>query len=332
MLRQRIDDAAIETYINAVKTSDSAAARKQFLKNLLAEADKLGLTVYGQDNLIGHLLLDISIGDSLEINAPGELSLTVMNNCVKIENLKINKFSVADCEMRDSFVNCPQSGLKKFGWRNYSGHNYCSPNDMFDFKLSMLPNWLKKLSETADAIARAKKQIEKTRKIAEIQADMLQGTLEALPSSVQAQLPELKCCIQRFPEQRSFGLWLYNVEVDRPKPSFDDPYKFIFKPGEEYTKFSPDDRVYLETTRRMLDKKKAEARPDVHCRKMRQARSRQNTDQVRIRNLVRLRRSRIQLAVQGSDVSPGFQEASESGSGTNRKLGWRVDRLGNARL
>lgn len=203
MLRQRIDDAAIETYINAVKTSDSAAARKQFLKNLLAEADKLGLTVYGQDNLIGYLLLDISIGDSLGFNAPGKLTLIVMNHCVEIENLTINKFSVADCEMRDSFVNCPQSGLKKFGWHNYSGHNYRSPNDVFDFKLAMLPNWLKKLSKTADAIARAKKQIEKTRKIAEIQADMLQGTLEALSSSVQAQLPELKCCIQRFPEQRS---------------------------------------------------------------------------------------------------------------------------------
>lgn len=256
MFRQQIDADAIEAYINANKASDIAPARKQFLKNLLAEADKLGLTVYGQDNRLGHLILDISIGDSLDQNAPGELSLTVMNNCVKIENLTINKFSVSDCVMHDTFVHCPQSGLKKFGWRPNDRNNYCSPNDVFDFKLAMLPNWLKKLSETAEAIARVKKQIAKTVKIAEIQADRLQGILEALSVAIQAKLPELKCCVQRFPEQRSFGLWLYNVEVDRLKPGFDDPYKFIFKPAEEYAKFSPDDRVYLETTRRMLDEKK----------------------------------------------------------------------------
>lgn len=256
MFRQRIDDAAIKAYISTVKTSDSAPVKKQFLKNLLAEADELGLTVYGQDNLIGHLLLDISIGDSLDQNAPGELSLTVMNNCVKIENLKINKFRVANCEIRDSFVNCLQSDLKKFGWLKYDGRNYCSPNDVFDFKLSMLPNWLKELSETAGAIARAKKQIEKTRQIAEIQADRLQGTLEALTDSVQAKLPELKCCVRQFPEQRSFGLWLYNVEVTMPNLRISDSFKFIFKPGEEYAKFSPDDRIYFETTRRMLDEKK----------------------------------------------------------------------------
>lgn len=254
MNRRQLDDDMIETCIGVDRADASAPLRKRLLKNLMTEAAELGLTIYGLIHRQDEISLDISIGDSRENNAPGELSLSITNDCVKIEDLTINKFSVFNCGISDSFVHCSQYCMKKFGWHNYSYSNYCSPSGVFDFKLSMLANWLKKLNATADAIAHTKKQIEKTRKIVEIQADRLHSALEVLSSSFEAKLPELKCKFQWFPEQKSFGFWLYNVEIP-VMTSFPVRHslKYIFKPAEEYTKFSPADMICYNLTRKQLD-------------------------------------------------------------------------------
>lgn len=253
MYRRQLDANLIETYFSAPAADGQfAPAKKQLLKRLLAEAGKLGLSVYGFAYTNG-IRLDISIGDSMAENAPGELSLTVMDDCVKFENLTINKFYVDRGRICDKPKSCSQACMEKFGWYNYSGHNYCSLAGHFDFALSMLPNWLKKLNAMADAIVLAKAQITKSNKIAEIKADHMRGILESVAASIEEKLPELKCKLKHFLEQKSFGLWLYNVEIDRTMHGVSVPLGLVFKPAEEYTRFSPSDIVFLGMTRRQLE-------------------------------------------------------------------------------
>lgn len=199
--------------------SDYSHFNKQFLSNLLAEAESFNLDVRCKLYCSGNIKLNICNGDFDYNHMPGSLCIVLNSKSMLFVNsLTINDFKICnDGHMSGDYVvdyykQFPKTALKKVGWnclRECGGIRYAS-EIMPDFKLAWFKDWISETARIRDSIEKAVRCIEKQKRILELNFDTFSGHAEQIAALAEEKLPGVKCVLDAILPIKTYKLTLCN--------------------------------------------------------------------------------------------------------------------------
>lgn len=210
--------------------SDDARFNKQFLSNLLAEAESLGLTVRCSEYLAGYIWLNISYGDPDAWHTPGVLRMALNSqSTVFVFSLSFNDFKILDDDdcmsgdcVTDHYKQFSKNTLKKAGWiaQKINNKNVYSSKPKSDFTLALFKEWISKTAKIRDSIEEAERKIEKRKRILELKFDNFSGRAEEIKAIAEEKLPGVKCKLETRASTNTYKLTLHNAVLssDHPNP------------------------------------------------------------------------------------------------------------------
>lgn len=203
---------------------NSAYARfnKQFLSNLLSEADQFGLTVKCAEYHAGDIRLNISHGDPDDWHMPGGLCMVLnAKSTVFITALSFNDFKILsdNCAQADYIADYyrpfSKTPLKKAGWavQKINGKNIYVSGTMPGFSLALFKKWIDKTAKIRDSIEEASRKIEKQDRILELKFDAFSAHIEKIKALAEEKFPGVKCKLETSISMKECKLTLYNALI-----------------------------------------------------------------------------------------------------------------------